>query len=79
MGQDGRSWPEIAATLNGWNFRTARNRRWTGLNTRQYWHHFATHAMKVTRGRAIESKRGVASGYLERMRRRPSPDSEMVI
>ena len=69
MGQAGRSWPEIAATLNAWNFRTARNKRWTALNARQYWHTIATVPMRLDRSRALERDRGIETSYMKRMRK----------
>lgn len=64
MGQAGRSWSEIAATLHAWNFRTARNRHWTVLNARQFWHTIATERMKLDRSRALEQDRGIETSLV---------------
>src|SRR6185503_5942464 len=70
QGIAGESWAKVVELLEFWRFRTSNKRRWTETNVRQFWQQYAIQAMKIERGRALESKRGMRSGYLDKLRRK---------
>src|SRR5262245_8832969 len=69
MGTAGARWADVVEMLDGFHFRTSNKRRWTETNLRQFWQQYAIQAMKIERGRALETKRGRRSSYLDRLRR----------